>query len=219
MKDLKAALNSGIKPDISHVRTPLMVYTARACEYGNDKYQRANYARPAGTTADDFRRLRTYLRAAVGHIIATLDAMEMHQSLDPDLENAEGMKAAAYAPDLDATPGAKVGASCLPHVAHAAASMNMALTQATMYGLLPADPGQPWKSVPVAVDAEAERVYPYSVVPIDLDKLVAEVAAEFGPMLEGGFDPDCELCEGTGLITDVESNGLATHTDCGVCRD
>lgn len=144
--DLKAALGTGAKPDITHVRTPMMNYIARASEYGNDKYERANYARPTqGGTKADFERFRGYLRSVVSHLAKTLDAMEYHQATDPQLENAEAMKSAALAPDTDVTPGAKVGASLLPHVAHAAAALNMAITQATSAGLLPEDPGQPWK--------------------------------------------------------------------------
>jgi hypothetical protein len=147
LADMKEGLSSGRKPDISHVRTPLMVYTARACEYGSAKYERANYLRPVGGPRADFERLRAYLRAAVGHTLATLDAMEAHQAQDPELNDVEGMRTAAFAVDNDAAPGATYPASGLPHLCGAAASLNMALTQAVAAGLLPADPGQPWRSV------------------------------------------------------------------------
>lgn len=148
MKDMKAALGNGSKPDITHVRTPLMNYIARACEYGSDKYERANYARPTAgdSVRENFERYRGYLRAALSHIAKTLDSMEYHLANDPQLQDQAGMMAAAFAPDTDVTPGAKVGASKLPHVAEAAASLNMAITQAARYGLLPDDPGQPWKT-------------------------------------------------------------------------
>lgn len=155
--DMKEALASGRKPDITHVRKPLMVYTARGCEYGDQtqggKYERSNYLRPAGvagvsTTRDDFIRLRGYLRAAVGHLVDVLDAMERHQALDPYLLDVAGMKAAAFAIDMDAKPGCPVGPSKLPHLCGGAASLNMAITQAVTYGLLPADPGQPWRGTP-----------------------------------------------------------------------
>lgn len=148
-KDLKAALGNGSKPDLTHVRGSPMRYMARGCEYGNAKYERANYLRSAGDTVrDDFERLRGYTRATINHLVAMLDAMEHHQANDPNLEDDEGLKRAAYAADTDATPGAKVGASGLPHIAHAAASLMMAIEQAVDSGLLPDDPGQPW-----AVDA------------------------------------------------------------------
>lgn len=161
LRDLKEGLSSARKPDITHTRTVTMVYIARGSEYGTAKgYERANYARPMPDARGDFERFRAYLRAAVSHLNQTLDAMEMHQSQDPHLKDVHGMRAAAFAPDTDEMPGAKVGASLLPHVAHAAASLNMALQQATQCELLPRDPGQPW-------------------VKPDLDKIAAEVATEF----------------------------------------
>lgn len=154
LKDMKEGLSSSRKPDITHVRLPFMIYTSRPAEYGNDKYERSNFLRPltdqgyTGTpTANDFERFRAYLRAAASHIFRTLDAMERHQSLDPKLRDVEGMKESAYAADTDVTPGAKVGASLLPHVAPACSSLMMAITQAVACGLLPEDPGTPWRDV------------------------------------------------------------------------
>ncbi len=150
MKDMKEGLTSARKADITHVRGPFMVYTARPCEYGSDKYERSNFLRPTpGGTRTDFLRFRSYLRAALSHVMSTLDSMERHQAGDPDLLAEAGMKTAAYAIDTDATPGANVGASLLPHVAHACASLMMAVTQATESGLLPADPGTPWRTTTV----------------------------------------------------------------------
>lgn len=150
-KDMKEALGNARKADTTHVRRSFQIYTARPCEYGCDKYERANFMRPTGDgphaepTTADFARLRVYLRAARDHIDDTLESMERHQSQDPKLEDVEGMKRAAYAVDTDAKPGQKIGASFLPHVAHACASLNMAITQATDCGLLPKDPGTPWR--------------------------------------------------------------------------
>lgn len=176
MKDLKESLGSARKADTTHVRKSIQVYAARACEWGSVKYERANYVRPAsehapGTpeaTAADFERLRAYLRAARDHISDALDAMERHQATDPQLRDAEGMKAAAYAVDTDAKPGCAFGASGLPHVAPAAASLMMAIEQATVFGLLPADPGQPWAARETAEDPAA-----------DFERWAAEVRAEF----------------------------------------
>lgn len=152
MKDMKEALGSARKADTTHCRKSLAVYVARACEYGSAKYERANYARPvadrefdaAAGLAPDFKRFRAYLRAAKDHIEDVLSSMERHQALDPHLTDDEGLRRAAYAEDTDAKPGCPVGASGLPHLAHCAASLMMAIEQATFYGLLPADPGQPW---------------------------------------------------------------------------
>jgi hypothetical protein len=143
LKDLKEALGARSKPDITHIRTPMLVYGSRACEYGNDKYERANYLRPVDGMRANFERYRAYIRATVSHLIKTLDDMEMHQSGDPDLQDSVGMMVAAYAKDTDA--GIKFPASGLPHVAHAVASLNMAIAQAVNGELLPADPGKPWE--------------------------------------------------------------------------
>lgn len=160
--DLKEGLSSARKPDLTHVRRVLMSYVARACEYGNDRYERANYMRavaPAGYTGtpapEDFRRLRSYLRALISHATSALDALELHQSTDYHLKDVEGMKRAAYAEDTDEPPeGSKVGASHLPHLAHAGASLMMALVQASLSGLLPDDPGVTWKQRPTVAKVE-----------------------------------------------------------------
>lgn len=146
MKDMKAALGNSSKPDTTHVRGAIMTYIARACEYGSAKYERANYMRPTegGTVRENFLRFGAYLRSSQSHITKCLDRMETHLATDPHLEDIEGMMRACFAADPDVTPGAKVGASGLPHIAHGAAGIMMAIVQATMYGLLPEDPGQPW---------------------------------------------------------------------------
>lgn len=145
LADMKEARTSARKADLTHLRTPFLTYGARACEYGGEKYERANYLRPTASITDDFARLRTYLRAGVAHTLAVLDAMELHQATDPRLADVEGMKRAAFCPDTDEDVTGKVGPSGLPHLCGAVASLNMAITQATRAGLLPADPGQPWK--------------------------------------------------------------------------
>jgi hypothetical protein len=167
MKDMKEGLTSARKADITHVRGPFLVYIARPCEYGGDKYERANYLRPASSDAPGspeairaaFLRFRKYLRADLSHTIATLDAMERHEAGDPKLVDVEGMKRAAYAVDTDAQPGAKVGASLLPHVAHGAASKMMAVVQAVDSGLLPADPGTPWRDTFAADLTPTEKAF------------------------------------------------------------
>lgn len=180
-KDMKEALSGGRKADITHIRTPLLVYGARACEYGDAKYERANYQRPTDAGLKlDYERMRVYLGACLRHIYATLDEMERHQAEDPDLINEEGMKRAAYAVDTDYKPGQAVGASYLPHLCGAVASLNMVLTQATQCGLLPKDPGRPW-------EAGAAVVQPYDYDKDDMDPdwdsalARAELAAERDP--------------------------------------
>jgi hypothetical protein len=145
VKDMKESLSSTRKADLTHIRTPFMVYGSRACEYGSEKYERGNFLRPMPSQRENFLRLRAYLRAGVSHVMQVLDAMEAHQARDPQLEDVLGMQRAAYAEDTDEDTTGKVGPSGLPHLCGAVASLNMAITQATCAGLLPADPGQPWK--------------------------------------------------------------------------
>lgn len=164
LKDLKEGLSSARKADLTHVRSAFMIYTARPCEYGSVKYERSNFLRALGgaytgtPTKADFERFRSYLRAALSHIAQVLDSMELYQSQDPRLANVEGMKLAAFAADVDIDVTGKVGPSFLPHIAPACASLMMAITQATLSGLLPADPGQPWaKAKPLPEPAELPR--------------------------------------------------------------
>ena len=109
-----------------------MVYVARACEYGSAKYERANYLRRTPCEKQDFIRFGGYLRSAIGHLEDVAESMEIHLSQDPELRDIAGMKKAMYAADESATPGAKVGASYLPHLAHGLAGAMMALVQATI---------------------------------------------------------------------------------------
>lgn len=163
LKDMKEGLSSSRKADTTHIRRSFQIYTCRPCEYGSDKYERANFMRPAVDVNVDadvwmraaFERFRKYLRAARDHIDECLESMERHQSGDPKLVDVEGMKNAAYAMDTDVTPGSKIGASLLPHVAPACSSLMMAITQAADAGLLPKDPGTPWRVAPtVAKETE-----------------------------------------------------------------
>lgn len=186
--DLKEALSSHRKPDITHVRTPLLNYTARGCEYGDDVYVRANYLRPiasegyTGTpTAEDFKRCRAYMRAMLSHGFKVIDAMERHQSTDPELRDVEGMKRAVFAADEDASETATrkgVGPSFLPHLAHLASSLNMVLAQAVACGLLPADPGRTWKSVPALAADPRPIPVPEGQRDIARDAVAAAVARD-----------------------------------------
>lgn len=183
MRDSKEALGSNRKPDLTHVRKATMTYIARPCEYGSAKYERSNFLRAANPSPDseacelagDFLRFRAYLRAAVSHLVETLDSMELHQATDPHLADEAGLRRAAYAEDLDVTPGSSIGPSRLPHVAEALASLNMAVTQAANAGLLPIDPGTPWVAGEACAsedeleDESAEAVRRLMTEPTDIE--------------------------------------------------
>lgn len=143
LTDAKAALNSGIKPDITHTSVALETYNSRNSEYGAIKYEPSNYLRPTAGHKEDFLRLLAYLAAAKRHLNKTVLSMRRHMSQDPELQDWAGMQTAAFAIDTD--PGNdKVGPSKLPHLGGTVASLNMGLQQAVDCGLLPEDPGQPW---------------------------------------------------------------------------
>lgn len=181
MRDMKAALGNGSKPDLTHVRTAFKVYTSRPCEYGGVKYVRGNYMRPTkdGTTKEAFERFREYLGSAERHISKMFDSMERHLAVDPNLEDEEGMRRAAYAADTD--PGNEnVGPSNLPHVAHLCAGTMMGIEQAIMSGLLPADPGQPWDVLSQVSDAVPAHVNPDQEVSPSQDTYACPHGVEVG---------------------------------------
>lgn len=197
MKDLKEALGNARKPDITHVRKAILDYIARACEYGDDKYERANYLRSTtGGTAADFVRFRAYLRAAVSHIVDVLDSMESHQANDPRLEDVTGMIAACSCADTDQS--GRFPASELPHVALASASLMMAICQAIPTGLLPRDPGKPWATN----DHE-------SYVTIDDEPVIAEPLPGEAPVCRDCgsriYGDDCAVCRAAKTVIDAQA--------------
>jgi hypothetical protein len=183
LRDIKEALGNARKAGFSHVRSALKRYVARACEWGTFRYVRSNYLRPANDAPRDsveavraeFNRHRTYLEAADRHLTGILDKMELHQATDPDLVDIEGMRRAVYAADTDVDPKTGV-ASGLPHACGLAASINMAITQATTYGLLPEDPGQPW--VGALADKEQAIRKVMETPPVTYDDLAGFAARE-----------------------------------------
>lgn len=184
LKDIKEAMGAGArKPDLTHLRSVFATYVVRPCEYGCDKYERANYLRATGEgphtepTAEDVARLRVYLRAMISHGMLVLDSLEKHQAQDPELKDVVGMKRAAYAVDTDTKPGQKVGASFLPHIAMCGSSLMMAIEQAAACGLLPVDPGTPWRD------------------PLE-QKMRESIANEYTTVEVAGCPiPDCTACK------------------------
>lgn len=144
LSDIKEALGSRVKPDTTHVRRGFKIYCARASEYGDDKYERANYLCRSASLREGFEKFREYIRATIDHLDKTLEAMEYHQAEDPELRDQDGMKLAARHPDLEDSP--RFRASRLPHIAHACASLMMGVEKGIRDGLIEKDPGRPWDS-------------------------------------------------------------------------
>jgi hypothetical protein len=101
------------KPDLSHVRRALMVYVARAHEFGDQQPGRARGDWLERRTRD---ALRNHLRAVVGHVMEELDALELGGAAARDRESG------------------------VLHLAHAAARINMAIAVGVLGGILPDDP-------------------------------------------------------------------------------
>lgn len=209
LKDTKEGTRGGRKPDTTHVRSSFLTYTARPSEYGDDKYERANYLRPTGDaihttpTKADVDRFRNYLRAGMDHARKALDAIERHQALDPHFEDIAGLRRAAYAVDTDETPGNPIGPSLLPHVAPACSSYMMAIEQAVNCGLLPVDPGQPWRSNAEVIiarycdgdEAEVFHRRPAPVAPAPTPPTEPRASAGFAELRHGGQSvPRAESC-------------------------
>lgn len=126
-RDMKAGL--GKKAPLAHVPPALLTYAARAHEYGAEKYELGNYLREPPEGQTDVGRLLGYISATQRHLVAWADSIIRQQG---------GGRWAA--PDLHTAIYAEDDESGLPHGAHAAASLGMALQQAVDAGLLPADP-------------------------------------------------------------------------------
>lgn len=132
MSDMKQGM--GRKPPLAQVPPALLNYAARAHQYGADKYQLGNYLREAPEGMTDMDRLLEYISAAQRHLAAWADSIIRH--LGGGKNRALDLDTACHAPDSE---------SGLPHAAHAAASLGMALQQAADAGLMPLDPGAPWE--------------------------------------------------------------------------
>lgn len=138
--DMKHGLG-GARPAMSILPRTGLVHGGRAIEYGADKYARGNYhgAPPAklGEHAEA-KRLLGYIDAAMRHLTHVSD------KINRALGTGGDVNAAASVVDDEASGG--FPASNLPHLDHALASLLIGVSCAVDGGLLPVDPGQPWKA-------------------------------------------------------------------------
>lgn len=138
--DMKHGLG-GARPQLSILPRAGLTHGGRAIEYGADKYARGNYHGPPpaklGVDAEP-KRLLGYIDATMRHLTDVSDAINRALGTGGDI------RAACRIVDSEASGG--FPASGLPHLAHAIASLLIGVSCAVDDGLLPADPGQPWRA-------------------------------------------------------------------------
>lgn len=145
------------RPRLSIVPYNARVYTARATEYGADKYARDNYLGPIPKGADPVDVFLEYLDAVERHIGKTMRAIAQARANGGDVRAACG--------DQDTEHSVAFPPSLLPHVAHALAGLHIAVEIGIKEGLLPDDPGQPWKQHPLYQAVLAARGAPADAAP------------------------------------------------------
>lgn len=152
--DMKQGL-TGSRPKMSILPRVALVHMIRAIEYGADKYARGNYHGPPPPNVSPEERLLGYIDATQRHLTRVADAINRALGTGGDV------RAACCTRDEDG--GGKFPASLLPDLSHALASMGIGVSCAVDDGLIPEDPGQPWKtaltesSIPQKDDPAAER--------------------------------------------------------------
>lgn len=138
MPDMKVLRNlRESRPMLSILPYNGEVQGSRALEYGADKYSRANYFGPPPANVDPVDRFLEYIDAAKRHLGKIAQAINIAKGTGGDA------RAACACLDDEASGG--FPASSLPHIAHVIAGLMIAVECGVTDGLLPADPGQPWK--------------------------------------------------------------------------
>lgn len=148
--DMKQGL-TGSRPKLSIVPRAAMIYITRPLEYGADKYARGNYHGPAPVGVTPVDRLLGYLDAAQRHITRVTESINRAMGTGGDM--------AAACSTVDDDGGGKFPASDLPDLSHAMASLAIGVSCAIEDGLMPADPGQPWKTALAQLKALAGGEY------------------------------------------------------------
>ncbi len=178
--DMKHGLG-GARPQMSILPRAGLIYGCRATEYGASKYARGNYHGPAPVRLGEHagaKRLLGYIDAAMRHLTHVSDAVNRALGTGGDVVASCGVV------DDEASGG--FPASNLPHLSHALASILIGVSCAVDDGLLPADPGQPWKEW---LDAGGEIGLPQKDDPATERARVAELQAarlaELNTRLEG----------------------------------
>lgn len=186
--DMKHGL-TGSRPALSILPRTGLIYGCRPLEYGADKYARGNYHGPPPAGVTGAMRLLGYIDAAQRHLTAVTDAVNRALGTGGDMAEA--------AADRDLEASGNFPASGLPHLAHALASLLIGVSCAVEDGLLPADPGQPWKTqlapetgLPQKDDPAAERarVASLQLKPSTLKEREEAVFARHAPLRDHAFE-------------------------------
>jgi hypothetical protein len=150
--DMKAGLTSS-RPKLSILPRAALLHMTRALEYGADYYARGNYHGPApidpktGERIPEEIAILGYLDAELRHVYKVTDAVNKALGTGGDAR-------AAIATVDDVAIGKPP--SMLPDLGHAMASLAIAIERAVAAGILPEDPGQPWRAGRVTEERSPE---------------------------------------------------------------
>jgi Domain of unknown function (DUF5664) len=152
--DMKEGL-IGARPKLSILGKYALIAMCRGMEYGAAKYARGNYHGDPPTGVQSVDRFLGYLDASMRHLTAISQAINVAKGTGGDATTACSV--------VDDESSSKFPPSMLPHIAHALASLMIAVEVGVADGLLPADPGQPWSKgkrqddIPQKDDPDAEH--------------------------------------------------------------
>lgn len=155
MTDMKEGIR-GLKPQLSQLPYASQVYSTRALEYGTDKYARGNHHGGPPENVTPVERLLAYIDATQRHLGKVATAIHKAIGTGGDIPGACAL------PDSESS--GDFPPSELPHLAHAAASVALAISCAINDGLIPDDPGRPWapnvksKGLPQKDDRKVPRL-------------------------------------------------------------
>lgn len=195
--DMKAARNAResaavARPRMSILQRHGMIHGVRATEYGADKYARGNYFGPAPAGLDPVDQYLEYVDAAIRHLTHVSQAINVAKGTGGD------QRAACAVVDEDMS-GA-FPPSLLPHVSHTIAGLMIAVEVGVANGLLPADPGQPWKQHPIYLEVLERRHGPKTKAPHDRRGHDTAAAKD---------DPDAERARVESLRAEVRADAAA----------
>lgn len=212
---MKAARNAaeraagGERPKLSLQQYNAAVWRSRATEYGADKYARGNYHGPPPASVKPVDQIVEYLDAAMRHLGKVAQAVNVAYGTGGDVG------AALACPDDDAS--GDFPPSMLPHLAHTLAGLSIMVEIGVGAGILPADPGQPWKTHPLYAEVLRRRGESGSATPQKSDPDAERRRIEG---LRGKASPTCAR-DGAVCVPDCPSlcnrEHAAEHCSVAAC--